>query len=197
MEAKIRNSGETISPMFLAAHFLEKAGLPDTTKQSILTMVKLEEKKTVLTQIKKAFETLVANFDKEDEANTSFWGQSHYGRGYSRRDDYDRRIGENGRYKERGRQYDRRDSRDERQDRNREEGYRRRHKDRRIEEIETERVKPEEEAVPGSPEEEELAPKDQEEANPEDQEEVPKDQENHQEDQETSQGTRSTPARGS
>ena len=63
LEAKIKNSGETISPMFLAAHFMEKAGLPDTTKQSILTMVKLEEKRTVLTQIKKAFETLVANFD--------------------------------------------------------------------------------------------------------------------------------------
>ena len=40
--AKIRNSGETISPMFLAAHFIEKTGLQDdTTKQSILTMVKL------------------------------------------------------------------------------------------------------------------------------------------------------------
>ena len=138
-------------------------------------MVKLEEKKTVLTQIKKAFETLVANFDKEDEANTSFWGQSHYGRGYSRRDDYDRRFGEDGRYEERGKRYDSdwRGSRDERQDRNREEGYRRRHEDRRIEEIETERVKPEEEAVPGSLEEEDLAPKDQEEANPEDREKVP------------------------
>ena len=34
LEAKIRNSGETISPMFLAAPFLEKAGLPDPTKQS-------------------------------------------------------------------------------------------------------------------------------------------------------------------
>ena len=39
--------------------------------------------------------------------------------------------------------------------------------DTRIEEIDTERVRPEEEAVPGSLEEEDLAPKDQEEANPE------------------------------
>ena len=45
--------------------------------------------------------------------------------------------------------------------------------DTRIEEIETERVRPEEEAVPGSLEEEDLAPKDQEEANPEDREKVP------------------------
>ena len=54
-----------------------------------MTMVKLEEKKTVLTQIKKAFETLVANFDKGDEANTSFWG-----RRYSRRDGYGKTFGE-------------------------------------------------------------------------------------------------------
>ena len=81
LEAKIRNSGETISPMFLAVHFMEKAGLPDTTKQSILTMAKVEERNAVLTQIKKAFKTLVANFDKDDEANTSFWGKnSHDGR---------------------------------------------------------------------------------------------------------------------
>ena len=57
-------------------------------------MVKLEEKKTVLTQIKKAFETLVANFDKGDEARSSFWGQSNYGGRHSRRDDYDKRFGE-------------------------------------------------------------------------------------------------------
>ena len=76
LEAKIRNSGETISQMFLAVHFIEIAGLQDTTKQSILTMVKLEETRTVLTQIKKAFEIQVANFDKENEANISFWGRS-------------------------------------------------------------------------------------------------------------------------
>ena len=96
LEAKIRNSGETISPMLLVVHFMEKAGLPDTSKQSILTMTKVEERNTVLTQIKKAFETLVANFDKEDEANTSFWGKSSYNGRYSRRDDYDKRFGEDG-----------------------------------------------------------------------------------------------------
>ena len=86
LEAKIKNSGEEISPMLLAAHFMEKAGLPDTTKQSILTMVKLKETRTVLTQIKKAFETLVANFDKGDETNTNFWGRSNFGESYYRRD---------------------------------------------------------------------------------------------------------------
>ena len=55
---------------------MEKTGLPDTTKQSILTMVKLEQRNTVLAQFKEAFETLVANFDKDDKANTSFWGRS-------------------------------------------------------------------------------------------------------------------------
>ena len=122
LEAKINNSREVISPMFLAAHFLEQTGEKDTTKQSILTMVKLEEKKTVLIQIKKAFETLVANFDKE--ANTSFWGQNNYEGRYSRRDNYDRRYGDN-------RRYERRDERDERQDRDREEGDRERYEDRR------------------------------------------------------------------
>ena len=62
----------------------------------ILDKVKLEERSTVLTQIKKAFETLVANFDKEDEVNTSFWGKSSYDGRYSRRDDYDKRFGEDG-----------------------------------------------------------------------------------------------------
>ena len=39
LETEIRNSGEAISPMFLANHFTERIGLPDTTKQSILTVV--------------------------------------------------------------------------------------------------------------------------------------------------------------
>ena len=76
LERKIRNSGETISPMFLANHFMERAGLPDTTKQSILTVVNLEKQETLLTQVKKAFETLVANFDKENKINDSLWGQN-------------------------------------------------------------------------------------------------------------------------
>ena len=94
LEAKIKNSGETISPMFLAVHFMEKAGLPDTTKQSILTMVKLKQRNTVLAQFKEAFETLVRNFDKYDEANTSFWGKNSHDQRYSRRDSYDKRFGE-------------------------------------------------------------------------------------------------------
>ena len=89
--------------MLLAVHLVERAGLQDTTKQSILTMVKLEETRTILEQIKKAFETLVANFDKEDKANISFWGRSSYEGRYSRRDGYDKILEEDGRNEGRGR----------------------------------------------------------------------------------------------
>ena len=56
---------------------------------------------------------------------------------------------------------------------------------------------PEDEAAPGSIEEQDLDSKDQEEVNPEDWEEAQRDQENSQEDRETNQGTRFTHARGS
>ena len=73
LKVKIQNSGEVISPIIRAAHFTEQAGLPPTTKQTILSMVKLKKKDTVLFQIKEAFETLVANFAKEKETNASLW----------------------------------------------------------------------------------------------------------------------------
>ena len=57
-------------------------------------MVKLEQRNTVLAQFKEAFETLVGNFDKNDEANTSFWGKNSHDQRYSRRDSYDKRFEE-------------------------------------------------------------------------------------------------------
>ena len=68
LEAKIKNSREVITPLFLVTHFLERGGIEDITKQSILTMVKVKEKKTILVQVKKAFETLVANFNQDISA---------------------------------------------------------------------------------------------------------------------------------
>ena len=58
----------------------------------ILSMVKLEQKDTVLFQFKEAFETLVANFAKEKETNTSLWGQNIHGRRKSRKDDHDKNV---------------------------------------------------------------------------------------------------------
>ena len=49
-------------------------------------MVELDKEKTVFKETKKAFETLAANFDKGEEANTSFWGQNDHRGRYSRRD---------------------------------------------------------------------------------------------------------------
>ena len=54
-------------------------------------MVNVREKKTILVQVKEAFKTMVANFDRENSANSSFWGQTGDPRRHSRRDDYDRR----------------------------------------------------------------------------------------------------------
>ena len=68
LEAKIKNSREVITPLFLVTHFLERGGIEDITKQLILTMVKVKEKKTILVQVKKAFETLVANFNQDISA---------------------------------------------------------------------------------------------------------------------------------
>ena len=64
----IKNSREVITPLFLVTHFLERAGMEDIAKESILTMVKVKEKKTILVQVKKAFETLVANFNQDISA---------------------------------------------------------------------------------------------------------------------------------
>lgn len=74
LEAKIQNAGKPIAKVYQAVHFIERAGLQDTTKQSILTMIDLDDKSTVLEQMKKAFETLLPNFHKDEETNTSFWG---------------------------------------------------------------------------------------------------------------------------
>ena len=112
LEVKIRNSGKVISPIIKAAHFTEQAGLPPTTKHAILSMVKLEQKDTVLFQIKEAFETLVANFAKEKETNTSLWGQNIHGRRESRKDDHDEMYEEHKRYEGRGRKHGRRNNRD-------------------------------------------------------------------------------------
>ena len=38
--------------MFLAAHFLERADIESITKQSILTIVNVEEKKAIFVQVK-------------------------------------------------------------------------------------------------------------------------------------------------
>ena len=126
--ARIKNSGGTISPMFLA-HFMESAGLPDTTKQAILTMVKLEQRSTVLVQLKEAFETLVRNFNKNDEVNTNFWGKNSHDQRHSRRDSYDKRLEEDERYKGRGREHNRKDSRDGRRDNSKEEEEKKRYKE--------------------------------------------------------------------
>ena len=67
-------------------------------------MVKLEQRNTVLTQFKEAFETLVGNFDKNDEANTNFLGKNSHDQRYSRRDSYDKRLGKDERYEGRGRE---------------------------------------------------------------------------------------------
>ena len=121
LEVKIRNCGEVISPIIKAAHFTEQAGLPPTTKQAILSMVKLEQKDTVLFQFKEAFETLVANFDMEKETNTSLWGQNIHGGRRSRRDDHDEIYEEHERYEGKGRKHGRRDNGDESPNRYREE----------------------------------------------------------------------------
>ena len=60
LEAKIWNS---YLQMFLGDHFLEGVDIKDNTRQSILTLVTVEEKRIILAQVKKAFNTLVTNLD--------------------------------------------------------------------------------------------------------------------------------------
>ena len=71
IEQKIKNQGEQISPVFLAIQFLENAKLPSHTLQTILGKVNLENRTTVLKEVKKTYEVLVKN----DESNVSYWSQ--------------------------------------------------------------------------------------------------------------------------
>ena len=53
LDAKIKNRGGAISPSFIATHFIERVGIEDTTKQSILSIMKVEDKTVRLEQIKR------------------------------------------------------------------------------------------------------------------------------------------------
>ena len=103
LEQKIKNQGEQISPVYLEIHFLENARLCSHTLQAILGKVDLENRTTVLKEVKKAYEILV----KTDDSNETYWGQNERGRSRERRPDNrkdDRRE---------RRDYDREDRREE------------------------------------------------------------------------------------
>ena len=76
LESKIKNAKTSISPHYLAQHFLARANLDPLTVQSIISMVDLENDEEVLKQIQKKYENVVvAQKDKK----------AFYGTGYRRR----------------------------------------------------------------------------------------------------------------
>ena len=76
LESKIKNAKTSISPHYLAQHFLSRANLDPLTVQSIIAMVDLEKDEEVLEEIQKKYENVVvAQKDKK----------VFYGTGYRRR----------------------------------------------------------------------------------------------------------------
>ena len=76
LESKIKNAKTSISPHYLAQHFLSRANLDPLTVQSIIAMVDLEKDEEVLEEIQKKYENVVvAQKDKK----------AFYGTGYRRR----------------------------------------------------------------------------------------------------------------
>ena len=53
MESRMRNLGNVVPDTFMAHHVLEQANIPEHSKQSVISNIDLEDKRTVLKNVKK------------------------------------------------------------------------------------------------------------------------------------------------
>ena len=78
IESKMRNVGNIIPDMFLAIHLVEKAMIPEHSRQSVLSNIKLEDKKTVLKEVKKKMENILPKVGG-GEASMTLWNDRRRG----------------------------------------------------------------------------------------------------------------------
>ena len=79
MESRMRNLGNVIPDTFMAIHVLEQAIIPEHSKQSVISNIDLEDKKTVFKNVKKKMEQILPKVNP-GEGSMTFW--SNRQRGY-------------------------------------------------------------------------------------------------------------------
>ena len=113
IESQMKNVGNLVSDVFLANHLVNCANISEHSKQSVLSNINLEDRKTVLAEVKKKMETLLPKLNHEDPQIT-LWNQRYYQGPLNRRGDFHRGENYPDQYKREGRGSGRGESEDRR-----------------------------------------------------------------------------------
>ena len=116
IESQMKNVGNLVSDVFLANHLIKCANISEHSKQSVLSNINLEDRKTVLADVKKKMETLLPKLNYEDP-QTILWNQRQYQGPWNKRGDFYR----GGNYPDQNRREGRGSGRGESEDRRRRE----------------------------------------------------------------------------
>ena len=78
IESRMKNIGNVVPDMFMAVHLLDRAEIPEHTRQSVLSNINLEDKRTVLKDVKKKMENLIPKVGRMEEKLT-LWNDRQKG----------------------------------------------------------------------------------------------------------------------